>query len=72
MPHPVRKLLLPTLTALACCTAFAAQPIIYPAKGQSLEQQKRDDPSKNATGLFFFRGKPGAPFAGVCPGGGFS
>lgn len=43
MPHPVRKLLLPTLTALACCTAFAAQPIIYPAKGQSLEQQKRDE-----------------------------
>lgn len=36
------------------------------------EQQKRDDPSKNPTGLFFFRGKPGAPFAVVCPGGGFS
>lgn len=35
------------------------------------EQQKRDDPSKNATGLFFFRGKPGAPFAVICPGGGF-
>lgn len=36
------------------------------------EHQKRDDPSKNATGLFFFRGKPGAPFAVICPGGGFS
>lgn len=24
------------------------------------------------TGLFFFRGKPGAPFAVVCPGGGFA
>ena len=36
------------------------------------DQQKRDDPSKNATGLFFFRGKPGAPFAVICPGGGFS
>ncbi|WP_291447873.1 dienelactone hydrolase family protein [Desulfovibrio sp.] len=36
------------------------------------EQQKRDDPAKNATGLFFFRGKPGAPFAVICPGGGFS
>lgn len=36
------------------------------------EQQRRDDPSKNATGLFFFRGKPGAPFAVICPGGGFS
>lgn len=36
------------------------------------EQQKRDDPAKNVTGLFFFRGKPGAPFAVICPGGGFS
>lgn len=36
------------------------------------EAQKRDDPTKNNTGLFFFRGKPGAPLAIVCPGGGFS
>jgi acetyl esterase/lipase len=36
------------------------------------EQQKRDDPAKAFTGLFFFRGKPDAPFAIVCPGGGFS
>jgi acetyl esterase/lipase len=35
-------------------------------------QQKQEDPSKEHTGLFFFRGKPGAPFAIVCPGGGFS
>jgi len=35
-------------------------------------QQKRIDPAKENTGLFFFRGKPGAPFAIVCPGGGFS
>ena len=35
-------------------------------------QQKQDDPGKKNTGLFFFRGKPGAPFAIVCPGGGFS
>jgi acetyl esterase/lipase len=35
-------------------------------------QQKREDPSKEFTGLFFFRGEPGAPFAIVCPGGGFS
>ena len=27
------------------------------------EQQKRVDPSKKFTGLFFFRGEPGAPFA---------
>jgi acetyl esterase/lipase len=36
------------------------------------EHQKREDPAKASTGLFFFRGQPGAPFAIVCPGGGFS
>jgi hypothetical protein len=36
------------------------------------EQQKREDAMKAHTGLFFFKGKPGAPFAVVCPGGGFS
>jgi acetyl esterase/lipase len=36
------------------------------------EQQKQKDPTKEPTGLFFFRGKPGAPFAIVCPGGGFA
>jgi acetyl esterase/lipase len=36
------------------------------------EQQQREDPTKESTGLIFFRGKPGAPFAIVCPGGGFS
>ncbi len=36
------------------------------------EQQKQEDPSKERTGLFFFRGERGAPFAIVCPGGGFS
>jgi hypothetical protein len=35
-------------------------------------QQKQQNPSLQQTGLFFFRGKPGAPFAIVCPGGGFS
>jgi len=35
-------------------------------------QQKRADSAKRNTGLFFFRGKPGAPFVIVCPGGGFS
>jgi acetyl esterase/lipase len=34
--------------------------------------EKRADPSKANTGLFFFRGKPGAPFAMVSPGGGFA
>ncbi len=36
------------------------------------EAQKRAEPSKEHTGLFFFRGKAGAPFAVVAPGGGFS
>ncbi|MDD8043683.1 MAG: alpha/beta hydrolase [Verrucomicrobiota bacterium] len=36
------------------------------------EQQKQQDPAKRNTGLFFFRGKLNAPFAVVCPGGGFS
>ncbi len=36
------------------------------------EQQKQQDPAKRNTGLFFFRGNPNAPFAVLCPGGGFS
>ncbi|MDR2451154.1 MAG: alpha/beta hydrolase [Candidatus Accumulibacter sp.] len=34
--------------------------------------RKQGDRAKENTGLFFFRGTPGAPFAIVCPGGGFS
>lgn len=30
------------------------------------------DPAKSDTGIFFLRGEPGAPFALVAPGGGFS
>ncbi len=36
------------------------------------DRQKRENSTKNSTGLFFFRGRPGAPFAVICPGGGFS
>jgi acetyl esterase/lipase len=36
------------------------------------ERQKQQDPAKNSTGLFLYRGRPGAPFSIVCPGGGFS
>lgn len=36
------------------------------------EQQKQENPDKEATGLFFFRGEPNAPFAIICAGGGFS
>lgn len=35
------------------------------------EEQVRQDPSKAGTVLFLFRGRPGAPFALICPGGGF-
>lgn len=34
--------------------------------------QKREQPAREHTGLFFFRGRPGAPFAVIAPGGGFS
>ena len=34
--------------------------------------QRRADPPKEDTGLFFFRGRPGAPFALIAPGGGFA
>lgn len=34
--------------------------------------ERRADPDKAHTGLFFFRGKPGAPFALIAPGGGFA
>jgi acetyl esterase/lipase len=34
--------------------------------------QKQEQPAKDNAGLFFFRGKPGAPFAVISPGGGFS
>ncbi len=36
-----------------------------------LDDEKQADPSKEDTGLFFFRGEPGAPFAVICAGGGF-
>lgn len=36
------------------------------------DQQKQSDPSRKSTGLFFFRGQPGAAFAVINPGGGFS
>jgi acetyl esterase/lipase len=35
------------------------------------DAEKKSNPSKRNTGLFFFRGKPGAPFAIICAGGGF-
>ena len=49
-----------------------------PRRGQVVFQhfytpeQRRADPGKENTGLFLFRGKPGAPFALIVPGGGFA
>jgi acetyl esterase/lipase len=34
--------------------------------------QKQQQPAREGTGLFFFRGNPGAPFAVISPGGGFA
>jgi acetyl esterase/lipase len=34
--------------------------------------QRQRQTAKSKTGLFFFRGRPGAPFAVIAPGGGFS
>ena len=36
------------------------------------EAERQEEPARENTGLFFFRGRPGAPFAVVSPGGGFS
>jgi acetyl esterase/lipase len=45
------------------------KPIFY---GFYTEEEKKEQRAKSNTGLFFFRGKPGAPFAVISPGGGFS
>lgn len=36
------------------------------------EEERLAQPDLNETGLFFLRGEPGAPFALIAPGGGFS
>ena len=36
------------------------------------DAEKREDPSRRQAGVFFVRGKPGAPFAVIAPGGGFA
>ena len=47
----------------------SGRPVFYDLYTTS---QKTDDPTKANTGLFFFRGRPGAPFAVIAPGGGFA
>jgi len=36
------------------------------------DAQIEAQPARKQTGLFYFRGRPGAPFAVICPGGGFA
>ncbi|MGM0216850.1 alpha/beta hydrolase [Enterococcus sp. AZ109] len=36
------------------------------------EEEKADNPEKENTGLFFYKGEPGQPFAMIAPCGGFS
>ena len=49
--------------------ANSGRPIFYDFY---TEAEKKEQPEKRHTGLFFLRGKPGAPFAIISPGGGFS
>jgi acetyl esterase/lipase len=43
----------------------SGRPLFYPFYDER-------NPARENTGLFFFRGRPGTPFAVVCPGGGFA
>jgi acetyl esterase/lipase len=47
----------------------AGKPVFYDVY---TAHQKAQDPTKANTGLFFLRGRPGAPFAVIAPGGGFA
>jgi len=49
--------------------AAAGQTIFYDVYSDA---EKRAEPTRADTGLFFLRGKPGAPFSVIAPGGGFS
>ncbi len=79
---PLRQIggLLPYHTAVDTGTVVAAlnRMIDDASAGQTVfydiysEAERRADPAKAATGLFFYRGRPGAPFAVIAPGGGFS
>lgn len=49
--------------------AAASQQIFYDIYSA---EEKAADPAKENTGLFFFKGEPGAKFAVCCAGGGFA
>ena len=50
------------------CVGYINQMIDSVAAGRKIYY----DLGRRDAGLFFFRGRPGAPFAVICPGGGFS
>ena len=50
------------------CVGYINQMIDSVASGRKIYY----DLGRRDAGLFFFRGRPGAPFAVICPGGGFS
>ena len=50
------------------CVGYINQMIDSVAAGRRIYYDLR----REDAGLFFFRGRPGAPFAVICPGGGFS
>lgn len=50
------------------CVGYINQMVDSVAAGRRIYY----DLGREDAGLFFFRGRPGAPFAVVCPGGGFS
>jgi acetyl esterase/lipase len=49
--------------------ASSGRTVFYPIYSDAEIKQQ---PARGHTGLFFFRGRPGAPFAVIAPGGGFS
>ena len=49
--------------------ACAGKTVFYDLYNQ---EEKQADRTRENTGLFFFRGQPGAPFALIAPGGGFA
>lgn len=63
-----------TEESVRCLNAMAeaaaqGQQLFYPVYTQA---ERRADSSREEAGVFFFPGKKGAPFALICPGGGFT
>jgi acetyl esterase/lipase len=52
---------------IASCAAVMASVLSF-----YTDAERQQEPARGHTGLFFFRGSPGAPFPVISPGGGFS